>query len=451
MSSDGGLSRSGLTPAFLRRVEDLRRFRDNAGHCCVPQKYPPDPPLGVWAKNQRVERRRLEREEGKRGNGFSSSSESRPTERSKSSLTPERIAILDNVGFAWDGTAGSDDTGTRYSLLWKSRVSELRSYARRKGHADVPQSYGALGVWVKNVRAARRSRDRYGKSHLTPERVAELDGLGFRWEAGVAGGGAGHDHKRDRAWGARLGELEEFKKEHGHADVPIRSAVNDGGLGTWVANQRAQYRSYKSGERSSSMTPERIEALEGLGFTWDVAERRWWDNHARLVDFRERHGNVAVTGAMDPHLTRWIRLQRRRLLMHPEAEDGAEEEGGRFCLTDEMRAALQRVGLADKSWGDKGDGPNWDQSPSLALGVRDGAWLRRIEQLSRYKDVHGNCLVPRSYPDNPGLGNWVQKQRTERRRRDAGKGEGSNSLTNERIKMLDELEFIWSVRGPKGT
>ena len=74
---------------------------------------------------------------------------------------------------------------------------------------------------------------------------------------------------------------------------------------------------------------------------------------------------------------------------------------------------------------------------------QERAWNDRYDELDVYKAEHGNCLVPQHYPDNKALGKWVDKQRTQYRLRREGK---QTPLTEERIKLLDEVGFVWSVK-----
>ena len=75
--------------------------------------------------------------------------------------------------------------------------------------------------------------------------------------------------------------------------------------------------------------------------------------------------------------------------------------------------------------------------------VNGNSWDDRYSQLLEYKDEHKNCLVPRDYSKNKALGTWVGKQRTQYRLRREGK---QTPLTEDRIKLLDEVGFVWSVK-----
>jgi hypothetical protein len=61
--------------------------------------------------------------------------------------------------------------------------------------------------------------------------------------------------------------------------------------------------------------------------------------------------------------------------------------------------------------------------------------------------VHGNCLVPMGYKENPQLANWVSTQRQEWKLLQTGK---PCRITQDKIDKLDELGFSWeAVRGGK--
>jgi hypothetical protein len=70
----------------------------------------------------------------------------------------------------------------------------------------------------------------------------------------------------DPSWEARLSQLADYCKMHGHCNVPKRYSPNSK-LGRWVSKQRNTYRHRQQG-KASPMIPFRIQELEGLGFEW---------------------------------------------------------------------------------------------------------------------------------------------------------------------------------------
>ncbi len=67
-------------------------------------------------------------------------------------------------------------------------------------------------------------------------------------------------------WEDRLSELAEYRKIHGHCNVPQIYSDNLK-LGQWVAHQRSNYKFHVK-RKTSSTTPSRIQALESLSFEW---------------------------------------------------------------------------------------------------------------------------------------------------------------------------------------
>jgi hypothetical protein len=68
------------------------------------------------------------------------------------------------------------------------------------------------------------------------------------------------------SWKDRLSELADYRRIHGHCNVPRRYTPNSK-LATWVAHQMKHYKLYLEGKKSE-MTPLRIQILESLGFDW---------------------------------------------------------------------------------------------------------------------------------------------------------------------------------------
>jgi len=94
-------------------------------------------------------------------------------------------------------------------------------------------------------------------------------------------------------WDRRFKELQAFKAEHGHCNVP-RTYLPNTQLGTWINTQRKQYRILQLGE-SSQMTPARTAKLEELGFVWCLCEKQDWDvRFQELVEYKQKFGNCLV-------------------------------------------------------------------------------------------------------------------------------------------------------------
>mmetsp|Transcript_26576 Transcript_26576/g.53786 ORF Transcript_26576/g.53786 Transcript_26576/m.53786 type:complete len:86 (+) Transcript_26576:62-319(+) len=79
-------------------------------------------------------------------------------------------------------------------------------------------------------------------------------------------------HKQNQ-WTSRFRELEEFKREHNRCQVPTKNSQPNPSLGQWVNDQQRQYHLMNQG-LTSSMTFERVNLLNDLGFEWSVGRRK---------------------------------------------------------------------------------------------------------------------------------------------------------------------------------
>lgn len=135
------------------RYQDLVAFRNAKGHCLVPLKYPELPSLAHWIRRQRYQHRL--KYDGKH-----------------SSMTDEREATLENLGFIWDS----------HGATWEERWNELVAFKDQFGHCHVPACYPQnqkLSVWVKFQRQQFKLLSTGKRSRYGHERVSKLLHLGF--------------------------------------------------------------------------------------------------------------------------------------------------------------------------------------------------------------------------------------------------------------------------------
>ncbi|MDH6284676.1 helicase associated domain-containing protein [Prescottella agglutinans] len=249
-------------------IEHLEDFITEHGHARVLARFvcSDGMRLGRWVNSRRAERR-----------------------HGSPSLTNERIAQLDRLGFVWDPPRGRIDAPAKQ---WVVGLAHLEQYVAVHGHARVPYAWVsedgfALGNWVSNRRRDRRDDARA----LTPERVAQLDALSFDWLPE-------NSATRQNLWATGIDHLTEFITEHGHALVPTGWTSPDGfNLGAWVMNRRADRRIGRP-----SLTTDRIDHLERLGFHWGTARvppaprpPTQWDNAVdHLAQFVAEHGHARI-------------------------------------------------------------------------------------------------------------------------------------------------------------
>jgi hypothetical protein len=147
------------------RFNDLLGFHRQHGHCLVPLKYVKNISLSHWIKRQRYQYRM--KKTGKH-----------------STMTDERQAALEMVGFVWDSHAAG----------WEEKWEELRDFKETHGHCNVPKTFRPnqqLAVWVKSQRRQFKVFWQEGKTttaNITKERIEKLLHLGFDFNPRQSGG-----------------------------------------------------------------------------------------------------------------------------------------------------------------------------------------------------------------------------------------------------------------------
>ena len=129
---------------------------------------------------------------------------------------------------------------------------------------------------------------------LSAERIKRLDMMGFVWEVRTRRFVA-------RDWDAMLAQLEAFRRNQGHSNVP-HAIPRHRELFAWLNGVR-------SSRRSDRLAEERVRQLEKLGVVWEPQQARWEKMFAALADYRRRHGdcNVPYGWPENPALAKWVK------------------------------------------------------------------------------------------------------------------------------------------------
>ena len=228
----------------------LVAYKHQYGNCLVPQSYS-DKQLTRWVSAQR-------------------------RDKHSGNLDTVRVHRLDELGFVWNP---HDDE-------WEEMFGKLVAYKQQHGDSLVPFRYSdkQLTRWVSVQRGDKRS------ATLETVRVHRLDELGFVW------------NPHDDEWEEMFGKLVAYKQQHGDCLVPFR--YNDEQLFIWVATQRGL-------KNKGNLELECEQRLNELGFAWGSDSATWEEMFARLVLFKQQHGNCLVPFRYsDKQLFNWVATQR---------------------------------------------------------------------------------------------------------------------------------------------
>ncbi|WP_267400517.1 MULTISPECIES: helicase associated domain-containing protein [unclassified Pseudomonas] len=275
----------------------------------------------------------------------------------------------------------------RIAGSWPHYFGLLKAFAADRGHARVPRSYRTpaghtLGAWCYRQRALHRL------NRLPPERVAELEAIGFDFDP------------RARAWEQGFKALQSWKAETGNASPGGDAVGTDGfAVGQWCSEQRRSH-------RLNRLSRDQIKRLEALGFVFNLLDEAWEKRFRALVTFKDQHGHLRVGQQQvlvdGTDLADWCRYQRTRQ------------------LDPDRRSRLEAI--------------SFDFGQDLFDSRRQAAY----EALQQYSRTHGTTDVPLSLvlADGTALGNWVSLQRLRK---------GERRLDAHRIKLLDDIGFTWDT------
>mmetsp|Transcript_44651 Transcript_44651/g.107630 ORF Transcript_44651/g.107630 Transcript_44651/m.107630 type:complete len:439 (+) Transcript_44651:169-1485(+) len=282
---------------------------------------------------------------------------------------------------------------------WEAKYQELVDFREKHGHLKVKYP-SPLYRWMVNQRNKRASKGTHAP--LSEEQIRLLDQIDFPWtprEDGL------HD-----TWDAKYQELVDFFEEHGHVQVKFGTSLYQ-----WAAVQRRKRAGIKP---YAPLTGEQIQLLDLVDFCWspeqDAQERlqtAWYANYLKLVDFNNKYGNLKVKYGSS--LYTWMVNQRQR-------RRGKENHA---AITEEQIRLLDEISFP---WAPTG-------------GSREIAWQTKYQELAEFYKQHGHFKKVKA---PTSLYTWMVSQRQRR----AGKG-GFLPLTDEQIRLLNEIEFPWSPSG----
>ena len=388
----------------------LCEFREERGHCKVPNRFPEKPELGAWVGIQRGIYGRGELLEARKEKleaigfdwdpfttlwenmfsalckyyeeyGHCNVPKRNPVYRElgtwvgaqrniykKRKLPMERISRLEAIGFDWDVLATS----------WEKLFIALCDYRKKQGHCNVQRTSSENTIFGQWLSVQRRM---YKQGELSKERIDKLESIQFEWDI------------CDGLWEKMFTVLCQYSQKNGHCNVPLRFLENPT-LGNWVIRQRMSFAKNK-------LSSYQKNKLEAIGFEWDLLATQWETKFASLCEYCERNGHCIIP-KKHPVLRMWVGVQRK-----------AHKEGK---LSKERRERLEAIGL--------------DFDPYTNL------WEIMFTALCEYREEYGNCIVPRYYSQNLALGNWVKRQRMNYKK---------GNLPKERIERLESIGFVWSI------
>lgn len=368
-------------------------------------------------------------------------------------ITPERIAQLNELGMIWDGTQATAKTSFREKALlfylkkpfpdvvkvsqWQAVGVELDLYIpslriaieydgyqwhhnklaldERKG--EICRRFGIRLIRIREPGLPQASRC---------ERVIVLDDSGeaafaeaictlFRW---LNLPDPAPDIARDRpailetyrdvtarAWDQSYQAVYRYHRRHGTLSIPADLTSPSGvNLAGWLHSQREAY-------RSNELTALQIQKLEALGMQWAPFEARWQRMYQLVAAYAQRHGDLRIPHdyVTEEHVRLGSWLAHQRELYRKQA------------LTPQRVNRLEQLGIC---WA-----PNQSRRQEY------------LQAAQAYHQATGGLDIPADCTTETGLrlGAWLANQRKRYR---------AGTLSSRRIRELEALGVQWEPPSP---
>ncbi len=271
----------------------------------------------------------------------------------KGKLSKERFELLSKLNFVWDIPEHQ----------WNENYQELKIFFKQNGHSNPPTNT-QLGKWVSDLRL------RFKKGKLSKERIELLKELNFAWDI------------LEHQWNENYQELKIFFQKNNNSYPSQKTA-----LGNWVGIQRKLYKQNK-------LSTERIELLNKLNFVWDIPEQQWNENYQELKKFFKQNGHSSPP--TNTQLGKWVVVQRK--------------------VYKDNKLSTERIELLNKL--------------SFVWDILEHKWNENYQELKKFFRQNGHSNAPK---DNP-LSSWSTQQRKNYR---------ENKLSNDQIELLNQINFVW--------
>lgn len=347
-----------LSAPWEHMFQEAKKYYQENGDLLTPFNYVTEDgyKLGQWISTQRTNRAKKD-----------------------SSLTPNRIKMLDAIGMQWSG---------RKDGIWDRNFSLASDFFKEKGHLDIPVDYRTadgvcLGIWYRGVKT------NYRLGLLPAEKQQQLESIGMKW-----------DSVKDRTWMKNYECAKEYYLTHGDLNINSEFMTENGEtLGVWIATQRYRYKEKKLGQ-------DRIDLLNEIGMSWNRYVNKWDLGFLQAEKYYIKHGNINVKidyiTEDDFKLGVWISNQRSKY---------AKKQ-----MTDSQIRNLESL--------------------KMVWSPMEASWQEGYEQAAFYFQSNGDLDIASDYISKDGylLGSWISRQRLNFKK---------NKLSSQQIELLNQIGMIW--------
>ena len=319
---------------------------------------------------------------------------------------------------------------------WMYKYNLAKAYFKHNGNLEISQSYKtlngyeyaeegiALGAWLNTQRQAYKG---VGTYKITEEQIKLLEEIGMRFET----------RDNNEEWNKKYELAKIYFAHNRNLEIPhnyktfngYEYAENGITLGRWITNQRQAYK----GLGTCKITEEQIKLLEEIGMRFETCynNEEWNKKYELAKVYFEHNGNLEIPQSYKTlngyeyaecgiALGAWLNTQRQ-----------AYKGQGNCKITEVQIKLLEEIGM------------------HFETNYKEGEWNKKYGLAKAYFEHNGNLEIPHTYKTLNGyeyiaggiaLGAWLNTQRQ------AYKGHGNFKITDEQIKLLEEIGMRFKTR-----
>ncbi|OGL42749.1 MAG: hypothetical protein A2W05_02625 [Candidatus Schekmanbacteria bacterium RBG_16_38_10] len=355
-----------MQESFDRGIRETLNYKKQFNDSNAPNIYKTQKgyPLGQWQVNIRQKYKR-------------------------SQLSPDRIKILEEIGFKWEFREEAFEKGFQETLRYKDQFKSPHApnkYLTTDGYK--------LGTWQSEQRV------KYRNSKLSSDKIQRLEDIGFKWYI--------YEEFRVAAFEKGFQETLKYNEQYGNPNAPKNYKTEEGYLlGSWQVNQR-QF--YKRGKLSES----NIHLLEKIGFKWNTKKAAFERGVQETLKYKEQFG--------DPNAPKNYKMPEKYPLGAWQNTQRVFYKKG--TLSPERIKRLEGIGF------------KWDHyDDNLKTAFETG-----FKETLKYLKQWGHPNAPRKYvtPNGFNLGNWHGMLRQKFKKA---------ALSDSQIERLTKIGFEWDPHG----
>jgi hypothetical protein len=200
----------------------------------------------------------------------------------------------------------------QYMKEQQQKQQQQQNYSHSQSNSNntpIPKNTNnkSLLKWMNQQKREYRELQSKGISKLSSSQLQRLNDIGFKFTS----------RRKYGTWEERMNEFQEFTKLYHHGRVPVQHPT----LGSWVHEQRRQYKLFIQKDARSKMTAGKINILKKAGFIFEIAKKSqlidarsnsksWEERYNELKLFKVRNGHTLVPQHY-PRLGWWVNTQRK--------------------------------------------------------------------------------------------------------------------------------------------